>query len=362
VVIAGVVAAVGPFLIVVGRIVSVVGTTIKVMKGMKDGFGKAKGAVKALKEGMSKERLEAIKSAAINLKHRATVVAGNVAKKASRIATNALTKAHKASGEAVKKLKSLVSKQRIEDIKSRAIMLKKAVATKVMSRASSLASKATKAMTLAQKGLRLAFVSTPIGWIVLGIMAIIAVVILLVKNWKKVKAAAKVVWNGIKNVFGSIGTWFSGIWDGVKSGFKAFINFIIDGLNLLPKALNSISIKVPKWVPGIGGNTIGFNIPTIPRLAKGTDNWKGGYAITQEKGAEIMDLPRGTRVYPHDKSLQMARAEGARGNGGQCININISKLADKVEVRNDNDIDKIASSLASRLEKVINNTGKVVYA
>ena len=52
-------------------------------------------------------------------------------------------------------------------------------------------------------------------------------------------------------------------------------NQIIFGANhfvsLIPAADSScwISVTIPDWVPGVGGKTLGFNIPTIPQLAEG---------------------------------------------------------------------------------------------
>ena len=56
----------------------------------------------------------------------------------------------------------------------------------------------------------------------------------------------------------------------------------------------------------------GFNIPTIPTLAKGTDYWQGGIVQISEKGGEIVDLPTGSRVYPHDESVRIARQDGRK--------------------------------------------------
>ena len=71
----------------------------------------------------------------------------------------------------------------------------------------------------------------------------------------------------------------------IKSGFKAMVNSVIgflnklisgvvDGINTAIRAINKISVTIPDWVPGIGGNSIGFNLstisaPKIPYLAKG---------------------------------------------------------------------------------------------
>jgi len=50
---------------------------------------------------------------------------------------------------------------------------------------------------------------------------------------------------------------------------KKPLNWIIDGINYVIGGLNKISIKIPKWVPGIGGKKFGVNIPKIPHLAQG---------------------------------------------------------------------------------------------
>lgn len=90
-------------------------------------------------------------------------------------------------------------------------------------------------------------------------------------NWKK-------AWKGIKNIF-------KGIWDTFSSIVKTPINLIIDLINGLTGAvesalnwiidkINTLSFDVPDWVPGIGGETFGFDfdnvdIPEIPKLATG---------------------------------------------------------------------------------------------
>lgn len=69
-------------------------------------------------------------------------------------------------------------------------------------------------------------------------------------------------WEGIKTIF-------EGIFDAVKGIFKGAINILIDSMNFLIRSMNKISFDVPDWVPGIGGNNFGINIPEIPKLAKG---------------------------------------------------------------------------------------------
>lgn len=166
----------------------------------------------------------------------------------------------------------------------------------------------------------------PIGLVAIAIGVLIAAGVALWKNWDTVSAKAKELWTGI------------------KIGFKGFVNFIIDGINLLTRNINKIGIKVPDWVPLVGGKNFGFNIPEIPKLAKGTPNWQGGPAMIHDKGAEIVDLPQGTRVYPHDKSIQIARQQGNKN--GINIRVIVNKIADKIEVKNEADMYRLADIVA----------------
>ena len=75
-------------------------------------------------------------------------------------------------------------------------------------------------------------------------------------------------WDGIKNIF-------TGIWNGIVSVLERAVNLIIKGINWLISQLNKVSFTLPDWVPVIGGNSFGFNIPSIseisiPRLATGS--------------------------------------------------------------------------------------------
>lgn len=89
-------------------------------------------------------------------------------------------------------------------------------------------------------------------------------------NWKS-------AWDGIKKIFANI-------WEGIKNVFKIPINWIIDGINAFIKGINAI--KIPDWVPVVGGK--GFNIGTIPRLARGGVLEKGQTGFLEGNGAEAV--------------------------------------------------------------------------
>ena len=160
-------------------------------------------------------------------------------------------------------------------------------------------------------------------------------------NWSK-------AWEGVKNIFGDI-------FEGLGGMLKMPINGVISMINGAIAGINSISVDIPDWVPGIGGEKFGINIPQLPMLARGTDNWKGGLAQISEKGGEIVDLPSGARVYPHDETVRKAYADGAKRNGGKSVYI--AKLADSIVVKSESDIDKIAEALAKKIFETSDNMG-----
>jgi len=57
----------------------------------------------------------------------------------------------------------------------------------------------------------------------------------------------------------------------------------------------------------------------IPGFANGTQNFAGGLARVNERGGEIMNLPRGTQVIPHDISKRMA--DSAAQAGGRVVKV-----------------------------------------
>lgn len=177
---------------------------------------------------------------------------------------------------------------------------------------------------------------TGVGNIINGLMSLFGglidfIVGVFTGNWTK-------AWQGVKDIF-------SGIFEGIAGVCKSVMNTIIGFINGGIRGLNKLTnFKLPDV---LGGQQIGFSIPEIPMLYKGTDNWKGGTAMIHDRGAEIVDLPRGSRVYPHDESIKKAFNDGARSNNG----FNIAKLADTIIVREDADIDRIATALYNKLKK-----------
>lgn len=153
------------------------------------------------------------------------------------------------------------------------------------------------------------------------------------------------------NITDKIASFFSGLWEGIKTGVsnminavksifsnitnivKVPINAIIDLINGAIGGLNNI--KVPDWVPGIGGAKVNF--PKIPRLARGGVVDQATVLMAGEAGDEA--------IVPLENNTEWAEKVAAllnnAGNGdGQPIQLTVQigedKIANKViELIND---------------------------
>nr|WP_246361136.1 phage tail tape measure protein [Haloechinothrix aidingensis] len=217
----------------------------------------------------------------------------------------------------------------------------------------------TKAWTLAQTKLNLTMLANPIFLIIAAIAALIAIGVLVIKNWDEVKAAFQAAWDWIWDKASAFADWFTrtfwrrgikraldafvgglgwvrdqansvigwvtgrmdwmrdkfwgaisdikgffgGMWGGVTSGARSAVNGAIGLINGAIGGINSL-IDGANSVPGVSIP----HIPSIPMLAEGGDILGGGRAVVGERGPEVLDLPRGARVSPLER--------GAGGLGG----------------------------------------------
>ena len=227
---------------------------------------------------------------------------------------------------------------------------------------------ATGTATVAQTGLNTAMAANPIGAVILAIEALIAVGVLLYKNWDTIKAGAQSLWNKFKDVSIRIGTAFSGAFNKVKNAAKTALEWVGDKLSWLNDKIESIPIlgSLYKGAKGVLGDAIEWvdnattgnrsgtstgttqtktsskttttagpvktttsTTTTIPKPtpssllslpglgnAMGTPYWRGGLTRVNERGGEIMNLPSGTQIIPHDVSVKAA--------GGRSVTVNVT--------------------------------------
>ena len=146
--------------------------------------------------------------------------------------------------------------------------------------------------------------------------------------WESIQAAVDNVKAIFQNIIDFISNVFSGNWSAAWQNIvnifgnlfgmivnlaKAPINGVISAINWVISKINSISVTIPDWVPGVGGTTLGFSIPTIPQLAE------GGIA-TSHTLAEIGEGGEPEAVMPLSKLAAMldewTRKPKPSGGGG----------------------------------------------
>lgn len=166
---------------------------------------------------------------------------------------------------------------------------------------------ATGAATAAQTGLNAAMSANPIGAVILRIEGAIAVGVLLYKNWDTVKAKAGEVWNSIKTAFGGIRDSITGAFSAAKekvAGFFSWLNQKIESVPILGSIYKG------------GKNAVSWIADRLDGNAMGTPYWRGGLTRVNERGGEIMRLPSGTQIIPHDVSVKAA--------GGRSVTVNVN--------------------------------------
>lgn len=192
-------------------------------------------------------------------------------------------------------------------------------------------------------GAAFAFLTSPIGLVVLAIGGLVATGIWMYNNWDDIKAGLVLLWN---------------------DPLAALKQFGTSAENSLKKLFDWLGEKWA-WVKGLFSSPIEANIKTgtsnigsIPQNATGTNFFLGGLTSINERGGEILDLPRGTRIYPAATTQKIIKQEvGSGAISGSKFIAQIS--GNYFTVREEVDINKIAEALVQRLERASLNSAKI---
>jgi len=209
-----------------------------------------------------------------------------------------------------------------------------------------------------------ALLANPITWIVIGIVALIAGLILLVKNWDKVSAALGTAWKSMKSVFStmikgvadvavavkdSIGRAFSWVWrrtmelgsqiKGIFVGIKDFVvgiwTTVIDSFKWV---LNKFIGYANTMIEGVNNVSkyIGVSIPPIPELdVGGTVTVSPNFQGVVPRGTKVpVLLEEGERVAPVGAAGAESLSSPYRAPtaGGQMIRIEMPVYLDSREI------------------------------
>ncbi|MDX2526589.1 hypothetical protein ACSCB1_20195 [Streptomyces europaeiscabiei] len=183
--------------------------------------------------------------------------------------------------------------------------------------------KGLKGASLAQKGLNLAMAASPFGLIMTLLGPLIAQFVNMDKVAALVKRGLVAAWSAIKNASSSAAKMLGPLFKGVVNGFMLPSRMLIRGLNSLIGSLNRVKIKVPDWVPVIGGKGFQFNLPTlpVPQLAKG--------GIVQARSGGTLALLG--EAGEHEAVIPLSKLERMLGSGGglRTLASAVERLADR---------------------------------
>ena len=173
--------------------------------------------------------------------------------------------------------------------------------------------------------------------------------------WESIQAAVDNVKAIFQNIIDFISNVFSGNWSAAWQNIvnifgnlfgmivnlaQAPLNGVISAINWVISKINSISVTIPDWVPGVGGKTLGFNIPTIPQLAEGGVATSPTLAEIGEGGEPEAVMPLSKLAAMLDEYTKKPKptggADGQEGGDGETIVfspvLNFYGKADREEV------------------------------
>lgn len=179
-------------------------------------------------------------------------------------------------------------------------------------------------------GAAVAFLTSPITIVIAIIGALIAVGVLLYKNWDTVTAKAGELWQKLGEAFDGIketiiGAW-NAIWDGMKSilnsiigGVETMVNGIVNSLNKLIDGLNKVVSAAGKAL-GLAWKVPSLGKVSLPRLEKGGILEAGQMGFLEGNGAEaVVPLDRNSAwINAVAKDMEAA---GIGGNSQQTQRI-----------------------------------------
>ena len=146
----------------------------------------------------------------------------------------------------------------------------------------------------------------------------------------------------------------------IQSVVESVWNVIKPIFNGIGKAIGVVASAVDSAASVLGGGKKGSSSDSgdgTKHNSTGTSYFSGGWTQVGEHGPELVKLPEGTKIKSNFETSNMMIPAQASGTGGQPnirkgdVNITIQKM----EVREETDIDKVAEEIIKRIEEAEDN-------
>lgn len=166
------------------------------------------------------------------------------------------------------------------------------------------------AFNVISKVLNAVMAANPFGAIAIAIGAVITVITLLIANWDKVKEVAQTVIEAIVGFVTTLKDAVVQLATEVKDGIVGAFNWVKDKVSGVFDWFGDKIGGIADGIKSIPDKIKGFfGFGDAGGHATGTPYFKGGMTRINEGGrGEIVDLPNGTRIIPHDVARKTAQA------------------------------------------------------
>lgn len=167
-------------------------------------------------------------------------------------------------------------------------------------------------------------------------------------------------WENIKNIFDNKIELVKNIWNRIKTLLSKILKPKIDviydafkrGVDKVREMWKNLKEFLRHPIRGTVNLFRGGNAD-IGQNARGTNYWRGGKTIVGEEGPELVDLPKGSKIYSNPKTINMLSGN-TNAKPNQTNNINIT-FGD-VHVKNQEDANKLADIVAQKINNSLKNT------
>lgn len=180
--------------------------------------------------------------------------------------------------------------------------------------------------SVAQWALNTAMLASPMTWIAAGIAAVVAVGVLLYRNWDTVKQKAVQLWNKInENPFAALLLKMNPIVAIAKTLYKNF-DKIKESFNSFKKAISNF--KLPGWVSSIGSTISGAASKVkdmLPSFDVGTNKVASDMTANIHKGEMIIPARQAERLRQQGVNINnIDKVKTGNGSGGNVTTTTVT--------------------------------------
>lgn len=164
----------------------------------------------------------------------------------------------------------------------------------------------------------IAGLASPIGIAIAVIAGLVAAGVLLYKNWDTICAYASKLADWINGTFSNISDHIVAAFDKIPEPIKKVLDWLGEKFQWLSDKMSWLTGTFGTVGKILGTVGTGMKAAGIGHNASGTPYWRGGLTSINERGGEIVDLPSGTRIIPHDVSVKQ------QGNKQNTVNVYVT--------------------------------------